>query len=322
MKKNNQNQSNNDSEDKRRGRGRYSKAAIVCYRCNQVGHTKQFCPGQKFIKDESFILSQYLPKYIDTHCHLDYIFQKMRINSFDKLKKHFPDNFAGCISIYCDPAALSPSLSTYGEQLANDQVFGAFGIHPHNAKYYNESVEQRICEALTHPKAVAWGECGLDFHYNHSEKDIQLQVFEKQLIKAKELMKPIIIHAREAETETYNLLKKTLPVDHRIHMHCFNDSPEFAKKILLEWPNMFIGITGVITYNNAKQLKEVVTNILPLDRLLLETDAPYMTPRPAQGVCHPGHIPNIASAIAELKQTSLEIVLDNARKNTTKMYGI
>lgn len=217
---------------------------------------------------------------------------------------------------------MSPSLGTYTDQLADPQVYGAFGIHPHSAKFYNDALEQRIVAALAHPKAVAWGECGLDYHYNHSPQQEQRQVFARQIRMAVSLKKPLIVHSREAEKDTLELLRTNMPLDWLVHIHSFNDSAEYLQQLLATFPRAFIGITGAITFEDARQLREIVAKFLPLDRLLLETDAPYMAPRPNKGPSHPGHIPAIAQCIAQLKGVTVHEVMNAARKNTKTMYGI
>lgn len=217
---------------------------------------------------------------------------------------------------------MSPSLGTYTDQLADPQVYGAFGIHPHSAKFYNDALEQRIVAALAHPKAVAWGECGLDYHFKHSPPQQQREVFARQIRMAVALNKPLIVHSREAEKDTIELLRANMPADWPVHIHCFNDSAEYLKELLAAFPKAFIGITGVVTFEDAKRLKEIVATLLPLERLLLETDAPYMAPRPTKGPSHPGHIPAIAQCIAQLKGVTVHEVMQAARRNTKTVYGI
>lgn len=129
---------------------------------------------------------------------MDYIFQKLHISNWQEFlqKNKISNKLEGVISVFCDPAALSPSFGTWQEQLQTDIIYGIFGIHPHNAKYYSDSVEEKIIECLKHPKAVAWGEMGLDFFKDISPREVQLTAFEKQLKKAVELSKPIVIHSR------------------------------------------------------------------------------------------------------------------------------
>jgi len=172
-------------------------------------------------------------------------------------------------------------------------------------------------------KRVAWGECGLDFHYNHSSKEVQMEAFAKQIQCAVAVNKPLIIHSRSAEAETLDLLKKHLPKDHPTHLHCFNDSLEYTKKLLADYPNLYFGITGTITFLDSERLRNIVRDVLPLDRILLETDAPYLTPKGSSTkVNHPGNIPHIAKCIAELKGTTLDEVFTLTRFNTNKCYSI
>ncbi|KAF5322647.1 hypothetical protein D9619_000245 [Psilocybe cf. subviscida] len=170
------------------------------------------------------------------------------------------------------------------------------GVHPHEAKSYTPAVEQDIITALSHPRNVGLGEIGLDYHYTLSPPDVQQHVFETQLKLAIANNKPITVHTREAEDDTERILKKVVPKEWKIHVHCFTDSPAFAQRLQEWFPNLYIGITGVITYttntNTADAIRDMVRGAAdpsppsnssltsgksPL-RILLETDAPYMVP--------------------------------------------
>jgi len=204
----------------------------------------------------------------------------------------------------------------------NTRKYAAFSLHPHNAKEYTNEVHHNIIELMKHPKTVAWGEIGLDYHYDFSPRDVQKEVFIRQLSTGVSLGKPIVIHTREAEEDTLKILHEHLPRDWRVHIHCFTGTPAFAKTILEEYPNSFIGITGVITFKTAVDVRTVVQET-PLNRLLLETDGPFMAPIPFRGkVGHPGYIPFVAQKIAEVKGVSTEEVLAVTRENASRMYGI
>lgn len=257
--------------------------------------------------------------YIDTHCHLDGILPKLGAADFAAFKARFlPPEFAGCITISCDPASIDPVLAL----LAAPEVYGAFGIHPHDAKAYDDALETRLRAAMTHPKAVAWGEIGLDYHYDSSPRETQREVFARQIRQGVSLGKPLIIHTREAEADTLEILEREAPREWRIHVHCFTSSPAMAESLLAKFPNLCLGLTGIVTFKNAQELQSVA-KALPLDRLLLETDGPYLAPVPYRGQpAHPGHIPLIAAKIAELKGIGAEAVYGAARENTRRTYGI
>lgn len=167
------------------------------------------------------------------------------------------------------------------------------------------------------------GEMGLDYFYNNSEPAVQREVFKAQINIAKETKLPIIIHSRDAAEDTLAIMTENIPADWKIHFHCCSyEDPEFAAKILKAFPNLFIGFTGALTFKKSEKLREVIKSV-PLNRTLLETDAPYMAPEPYRGqTCHPGYIPLIAKRVAEIHGSTTEEVLKITRENVKKVYGI
>lgn len=258
-------------------------------------------------------------EYIDTHCHLDSILARMQAPDFPDFRaRHLPADFGGCITISCDPASIPATLAL----MTHEGVHGSFGLHPHDAKAYSPGLEDILRQAMANPKTVAWGEIGLDYHYNMSPPDLQREVFARQIRMAVDCGKPLIIHTREAEQDTLDILVREAPRAWRIHVHCFTSSQDLARKLLDAFPNLRLGFTGIVTFKNAQDLQEVV-KATPLDRLLLETDGPYLAPVPHRGKpAHPGHIPFIAQKIAELKGVPVEEVYRAARRNTRDVYGI
>ena len=199
------------------------------------------------------------------------------------------------------------------------EVYGSVGFHPHDAAELTEDLEQKIRKlALEEKKLIAIGETGLDYHYMYSSAEVQQQVFSKQLQLAVELNLPVIMHSREAETDTLNILQE-IPVPSLGVAHSFTSSFEMAKTLIeMGW---YIGINGIVTFKNAEDLREVVS-WLPLDRLLLETDSPFLAPTPFRGKPNkPAHIPAIATFIAELRGISLEQLSEQTSANAQRLFN-
>lgn len=269
-------------------------------------------------------------KFIDTHCHLEYVFERFKHQgSFaDFMAEHsYPETYEGCITTFCDPTAFSPSFGIWQDLLSEWNVWGTFGTHPHNAKYYHSSsLEEKMLNCISHPKCVAVGEIGLDYApHSPSDPDTQRKVLVLQLQLAVGLEKPVILHCRDAEEDMLTLLMSTVPRDWKLHLHCFTGSVEMARKFLQTFPNLYIGICGNVTYASSP-VQAIVTSV-PLERMLLETDAPYMVPRnvPAERsykFSHPSLAFYTAKEIARIRHTNVVDVLKALRKNTQAMYGI
>ncbi len=257
--------------------------------------------------------------YIDTHCHLDSVLQRLKLEHFSDLRQqHLPSEFGGCVTISCDPLAIKPTLAL----LEEENVYGAFGIHPHEAKTYSPEIEAEIERALKHPKCVAYGEIGLDYHYDFSPREEQCQVFASQIVLGVKSRKPLIIHTREAEEDTLKILGEYAPKNWPMHVHCFTSSADFAEQLLQAFPKLMIGFTGIVTFKNSDLVREAVRRV-PLDRMLVETDAPYLAPTPFRGqIAHPGHIPLIVATLAALKERSLEETSQILYQNARAFYRI
>lgn len=274
---------------------------------------------------------QPLPPFVDTHCHLEYVFERYEhqgsFASF-KAEHNYPRNFEGCIASFCDPAAFS-SLGIWSQLLfeGGPGIWAAFGIHPHNAKYYSGDLEEKILKCVEHEKCVAFGEIGLDYGpYSPSSQVVQKDIFAHQLQLGVALGKPLVLHCRDAEEDLLRILSAHVPSDWKIHLHCFTGKPNTAFRFLRQFPNLHIGITGSVTYDNSYNVRNIARSV-PLERLLVETDAPYNTPRnlPRAGRCrfsHPAHAYYVAKEIANLKGVELREVLWQVRENTANLYGI
>lgn len=253
--------------------------------------------------------------YFESHAHYDdKAFQEDRHKLLEQLQE------AGVETVINAGADLSSSKA--GIQLASqyDFFYAAVGVHPHGVSKLKDSDIDILKEYTKQEKVVAIGEIGLDYYYEHSPREIQKEWFEKQIVLAKETQLPIIVHSRDAAQDTYHMLEKhvaTLPKGGVIH--CYSGSLEMAKQYVKM--GFYLGIGGVITFKNAKKLVEVVREI-PLASLLLETDAPYLTPIPHRGKRNDSTmLPYIAQAIADIKQVSVEEVIKKTRENGIHLFS-
>lgn len=201
-----------------------------------------------------------------------------------------------------------------------DFMYAAVGWHPVDAIDMTEEDLKWIEDLSSHPKVVAIGEMGLDYHWDKSPKAIQMEVFRKQIRLAKKVGLPIIIHNREATADIVNILKEEEASEVGGIMHCFSGSAETAMECIDM--NFYISLGGPVTFKNAKKPKEVAAAV-PLDRLLIETDCPYLAPHPYRGKRNePSYVKLVAEQIAEIKQLSVEEVSQATTDNAKKLFGI
>lgn len=201
-----------------------------------------------------------------------------------------------------------------------DFIYASVGWHPVDAIDMKEEDLIWLEELASHPKVVALGEMGLDYYWDKSPKEIQKEVFRKQIRLAKKVKLPIIIHNRDATSDIVDILKEEKAEEVGGIMHCYSGSVEIAKECTKM--NFYISLGGPVTFKNAKQPKKVAIEI-PLDRLLIETDCPYLTPHPYRGKRNePSYVKLVAEQIAELKGVSFEEVSRITTENANKIFGI
>ena len=187
---------------------------------------------------------------------------------------------------------------------SDEIIFGTFGIHPHEADKNEINKFEIISSVKQNKKIIGIGETGLDFFYNNSKKEAQIKSFETHIEAAIELKLPLIVHSRSAEKETYEILKKNYHQNLKILMHCFTGSTSFAKK-LLEL-NAFFSASGIITFKNSNKLQDTFKTI-PIDKLMIETDSPFLAPEPMRGkVNEPSFVKYTAEYLAKFFKLSLE----------------
>ena len=224
----------------------------------------------------------------------------------------------GVVGIVNMAADLQSCQTTLELTRRYDYICGAAGVHPEEARELPEDWLSQVRRYLQEPKMVAVGEIGLDYHWlDACPKERQQEVFAAQLELAQELVLPVVVHDREAHGDTVEFLRKYRP---RGVVHCFSGSWETAREIL--GLGMYIGLGGVVTFKNARHAVEVAQNI-PLDRLLLETDAPYMAPVPHRGKRNDSSlIPLVAEKIGELRGLEAQAVLDITAENAARLFGL
>lgn len=252
-------------------------------------------------------------KIIETHCHLDYleneslevIIQKSREQGIDKI-----------ITISVEPENFDAVMA-----LANThpEVYFTQGIHPHDAKKSTAEALETIQQRCVHKKMVAVGEIGLDYYYNHSPRETQLEVFEQQLNIAIDENKPVVIHSREADSDMMDMLKKYGPkLPKSGVIHSFTSTEELARVALDN--GFYIGFNGIITFKSAQNVRDVL-NIVPIEKILIETDAPFLTPTPHRGKENaPFYLPHILAKISQLKEVTEEEASEIIYKSSQDLF--
>ncbi|BCZ17122.1 DNAse TatD [Helicobacter sp. NHP19-003] len=247
---------------------------------------------------------------IDTHCHLDHAHYLADV--LEVLSNAKEAGVTTAIIPAASPKDLARAIALCEE---NQNLYFAVGVHPLDLEDFNLDF---LKAHINHPKCVAVGECGLDYHYKNdpTTKATQKEVFKAQIALALEYNKPLIVHIREASADAHAILKEHPKL--KGVLHCFN-----GDALLLELAhNFYYGIGGVATFKNAKTLVEILPQI-PLERLLLETDAPYLTPHPFRGQRNePKYIPLIAEKLAKVRQMRLEDLAQNTTANAQALFNL
>lgn len=250
------------------------------------------------------------PLIFDSHSHYDDSrFDGTRDGIFAEMQQN---GVCGIVTCGCDETSSKAALHLAEK---HDFVYAAVGIHPCNLD--SGTTVGQIKALAAHKKCVAIGEIGLDYYWEQDNKQQQIEVFEKQILLAKELDLPVLVHDREAHADTLEILKRLKP---KGVVHCFSGSVEMAREIIKL--GMHIGVGGVITFKNAKRLPDVV-QIIPDELLLVETDCPYLAPEPYRGrLCHSGMIKLTAQKIAEIRGSTPEHILKQTAKNAKNLFNI
>ena len=253
--------------------------------------------------------------FIDSHAHLDdERFDEDRKALIDSLKEN---KIELVINIGYDIGSSRASVDLAKEY---ENIYAVVGVHPHDAQDVSEDYLEDLRGLSKEEKVVAIGEIGLDFYYDNSPRDIQRKVFLDQLELGRELDLPVVIHTRDANQETFEILKEAQAKGTRGVLHCYSGSAEMA----LEYIKLgyYISLGGPLTFKKARVPKEVA-KVVPLDKLLIETDCPYLTPEPFRGRRNePKYVAYTAEVIAEIKGISIEDLAEATSRNTKNVFGI
>jgi TatD DNase family protein len=199
-----------------------------------------------------------------------------------------------------------------------DRVCACVGIHPHDAVSWSEAAHDELRQLASAPEVVAVGEIGLDYHYDHSPRETQRDVFARLIALARELEKPVVVHTREAAADTLAILEREGARDVGGIIHCFSEDRPFAERALDL--GFDVSLSGIVTFKNARAVHEVAA-WAPLDRILVETDSPYLAPVPLRGKrCEPGHVVHTARRVAELRGMPLEELAAATLANTERRF--
>ena len=250
---------------------------------------------------------------IETHCHLDYLDEDQLTVT---LEKSAAVGIETIITIAVSPDNLDRVLEL---TRVADNIWGTQGVHPHEAEAYDDSVETIIRERCSDQRIVAVGEIGLDYYYDHADRSAQRNAFERQLQVAADLDMPVVIHTREADEDTRDILANfSGSLARKGVIHSFTSGLPLAEYCLAE--GFMLGFNGITTFNAAQNVREVVA-ATPVEQILLETDAPYLTPVPYRGRPNaPFYLPFIAERVAEEKGLPVETLLKQAYRNSHALF--
>lgn len=253
--------------------------------------------------------------FFDTHAH--YYDEQFSRDRDTVLKKVFASGVKYILNASSDVASSIENISMAKQY---DNIYAAVGVHPHNAIYLNNNTISTLADFTTFPKVVAIGEIGLDYYYDNSPREAQKMAFAKQINLSINLKLPIIVHDRDAHEDTLNIIKSENAKTVGGVFHCFSGSVEMAREVLNN--NFYISVAGPVTFKNAKKLIDVIKYI-PEDRMLIETDCPYLAPEPLRGSKNDSsNLKIIAVKIAEIKGRTVEEIAAVTTGNAKRLFNI
>ena len=250
---------------------------------------------------------------IDSHCHLDHEPLKSDLSNIIKRSKDV--GIEKLLTISTSVESFQKIKNIINE---DEIIFGTIGIHPHETDNNEISIDYIVKNFEENPKIIGIGETGLDFYYNNSDKEKQIKSFKKHIVASIKTNSPLIVHSRNAEDETFEILNKYQGEKLKILMHCFTGSKNFAEKLLKL--NAFFSASGIITFKNSMDLQKTF-KILPLEKILIETDSPYLAPVPNRGKKNePSFLSYTAQKLADIKDVSKKEITKITTKNFNNLF--
>ncbi len=253
---------------------------------------------------------------IDSHCHLTY--EPMLSSLKETVERANKNGVKFLLTISTEDKSFGNILNLVDRY---NSIYGTYGIHPHEAKKHRNIKSNDIIENVKkNKKIIGIGETGLDFYYNHSDKSDQISLFLEHISASQKTNLPLIIHTRSAEFETFKILKESVKKSNlKILIHCFTGTKDFAFKLLDI--GAYISASGVVTFKKSKELVDTFKNI-PMDRILVETDSPYLAPEPLRGKSNePSYITHTVKFLSNLKKVSYDKFSEQTSKNFFNLFG-
>jgi TatD DNase family protein len=252
---------------------------------------------------------------IDSHCHLEY--EGLAEDQRGVLERARAAGVGGFLNISTRRGEWGRVVGTAERE---PDVWASIGIHPHEADQHADLGEAALLEAVAHPRVIGIGETGLDYYYDKSDRQVQQALFRTHIAVSRINGLPLIIHTRDAEDDTVAILEDELGKGaFPALIHCFTASPAFGRKVLEL--GLTISLSGIVTFRNAKELQEFAPEI-PADRLLVETDSPFLAPVPHRGrPCEPAYVADTARFVADLRGESLEALAENTTRNFRGLFS-
>lgn len=261
---------------------------------------------------------------VDSHCHIDG--EAFDGDRDEVVRRAWEAGVAAMLNVGTGDPHSDDFRRAVAVAEKYENVFASVGVHPHDAKLYDDKAEGYLIDLAKSEKVIAWGEIGLDYYYDHSPRDVQREVFVRQVRTAKSLGLPVIIHSRDADDETVEILTREFgrSGDKSVLapgvMHCFGGTPEMAKALMDV--GFLISFAGNVTFKKADNLRDAA-RVVPLDRLLVETDCPFLTPVPLRGKRNePGYVVHTARSLAELYGIELDLLAERTTQNFLDLFKI